>query len=174
MAGHGQLVLLGAADVPFGGHDRAVLAHREAGARLLVAGDRRDDVARSHPCQGAQLADARALPVCLQEGLAQLLVEGDRRIGGGVCPAGDAGIDLAQRDLVGDQDRRLKSGAAGLLHVIGGSLGRQPRAEHALPGQVTVARVLEDGAARDLAESLALKAEAVDQPVERGGQHVLV
>ena len=37
--GDGQLVLGLSVDPPFGRHDRAVLAHREAGPRLLVAGD---------------------------------------------------------------------------------------------------------------------------------------
>ena len=50
----------------------------------------------------------------------------------------------------------------------------EPGAEHALAGQVEVAGVLEHRAGDDLAEPLALEAEAGDQPVERGGQHVLV
>ena len=169
-----ELVLLLAADLPFGRHDRAVLAHREAGARLLVAGDRRDDVAGADLGQLLQFADGRALAVGLEQRLAQALVEGDRRVGGGVGAAGDAGVDLAEGDLVGDEDRRLQAGAAGLLDVVGGGLGGEAGAEHALAGQVAVARVLEDGAAGDLAERLALQAVAVDQPVERRGQHVLV
>ena len=169
-----ELVLLGAADLPFLGHDRAVLAHREAGARLLVAGDLGDDVAGADLGQRPQFAHRRALAVGLQQGLAQPLVEGDRRVGGGVGAAGDAGVDLAEGDLVGDQDRRLQAGAAGLLDVVGGGLGGEAGAEHALAGQVAVARVLEDGAAGDLAERLALEAVAVDQAVEGGGQHVLV
>ena len=89
--------------------------------------------------------------------LAQVLVEADRRVGGGVGAAGDAGVDLAEGDLVGDEDRRLQAGAAGLLDVVGGRLGREPGAEHALAGEVAVARVLEHGAAGDLAEPLALE-----------------
>ena len=121
-----------------------------------------------------QPAERRALAVGVEQDLAQILVEGDRRVGGGVGAAGDAGVDLAEGDLVGDEDRRLEAGAAGLLDVVGGRLGREPGAEHALAGQVAVARVLEHGAAGDLAEPLALEAEAVDQAVEGGGEHVLV
>ena len=51
---------------------------------------------------------------------------------------------------------------------------RQLGAQHALAGQVEVARVLEDGAGDDLAHLLALQPEAGDQPVERRGEHVLV
>ncbi len=163
-----------AADLPLGGHDRAVLAHREAGARLLVAGDRRHDVAGSHSGQLLDPAEGRLLAVDVEQDFAQVLVESDRRVGGGVGAAGDAGVDLAEGDLVGDEDRRLEAGAAGLLHVVGGRLGRQAGAEHALAGEVAVARVLEHGAAGDLAERLALERVAPDQAVERGGEHVLV
>ena len=83
-------------------------------------------------------------------------------------------VDLAERDLVGDLDRRLQPGAAGLLDVVGGRLGCEPRAEHALAGQVEVARVLEHRAGHDLAEPLAPQLEPVDQAVDGGGQHLLV
>src|SRR6185312_16096810 len=69
---------------------------------------------------------------------------------------------------------RLQPGAAGLLHVVGGGLRGEAGAEHALTGQVAVAGVLQHGAAGDLAEGLAVEVEAVDQPVEGGGEHVLV
>ena len=121
-----------------------------------------------------QAPAGRFRPVGVEQHLAQVLVEADRRVGSGVGAAGDAGVDLAEGDLVGDQDRRLQPGAAGLLDVVGGRLGGEPRAEHALAGQVAVARVLEHGAAGDLAERLAAEREALDQPVERGGEHVLV
>src|SRR4029079_2347663 len=158
---HRELVLLLAADLPFGPHVRAVLTHGEAGPRLLVAWDRGDDVAGADLGQLLQLADGRALAVGLEQGLAQVLVEGDRRVGGGVGAAGDAGVDLAEGDLVGDEDRRLQAGAAGLLDVVGGGLGGEAGAEHALPGEVAVARVLQHGAAGHLADLLALQAEAV-------------
>ena len=79
----------------------------------------------------------------------------ERRVGGGVDAAGDAGLDLAERDLVGDEDRRLEAGAARLLDVVRGRLGREAAAEHALARQVEVAAVLEHGAGDDLAEPLA-------------------
>ena len=51
-------------------------------------------------------------------------------------------------------------------------LSREP--EHALAGQVEVPAVLEHGAGDDLAEPLPAQAEPVDEPVDRGGEHVLV
>ncbi len=171
---HRELVLLLAADFPLRGHQRAVLAHREAGARLLVARDRRDDVAGAQPGQLLQPPGGRLLAVGVEQHLAQALVEADRRVGGRVGATGDARVDLPEGDLVGDEDRRLEPGAAGLLHVVGGRLGGEPGAEHALAGQVAVARVLEHGAAGDLADRLAAERVALDQPVERRRQHVLV
>jgi hypothetical protein len=116
----------------------------------------------------------RALAVGVEQHFAQALVEPDRRVGGGVGAAGDAGVDLPEGDLVGDEDRRLEAGAAGLLHVVGRGLRGEAGAEHALAGEVAVARVLQHGAARDLTEALALQREALDQAVESGGEHVLV
>src|SRR5579875_3541562 len=89
-------------------------------------------------------------------------------------PACDPHLDLTERDLVGDQDRRLQTGAAGLLNVICRRLGGKPAAKHALPGEAMVARVLEDRSADNLAEALPGKVEALDQPFQRRGQHLLV
>ena len=109
-------------------------------------------MAGAEPGQLLQPPRRGLLAVGVEQDLAQVLVEADRRVGGGVDAAGDAGVDLTEGDLVGDEDRRLQPGAAGLLHVVGGRLRREPRAEHALAGQVAVARVLQHGAAGDLAE----------------------
>jgi hypothetical protein len=65
-------------------------------------------------------------------------------------------------------------GVAGLLDVVGGRLGSELGAEHALPRQVEVTRVLEHRAGHDLAEPLPLQREAGDEPVQRRGEHVLV
>ena len=83
-------------------------------------------------------------------------------------------VDLAERDLVGDEDRGLEAGAAGLLDVVGRRLGRQLAAQHDFTGQVEVAAVLEHGAGDRLAEALVLEREAGHEAVERGLEHVLV
>src|SRR4029077_7274626 len=113
-------------------------------------------------------------PVGLEQDLAQLLAYRDRGVRGGVGATRDADLDLAERDLVGDVDRRLEAGAARLLEVRGGRLRRKPGAEHGLSREVEVAAVLEHGTGHDLAEALALEAEAGGQPIEGGGQHLLV
>ena len=40
-----------------------------------------------------------------------------RRVADGIHAAGDADLDLPERDLVADEDRRLEARAAGALHV---------------------------------------------------------
>ena len=83
-------------------------------------------------------------------------------------------VDLTERDPVRHGDHGRQAGAARLLQVRGRGLGAQRGAEHALAGEVEVAAVLEHGTGDDGAEPLALQAEAADQPVEGGGEHVLV
>ena len=119
MRGDGELVLLLAADLPLERGQRGVLAHRQAGARLAVLRDRRREVLRADLGQRGQPALQGLGAVGLEQDLAELLADRDRRVGGGVGAAGDADLDLAEGDLVGDLDRGLEAGAAGLLDVVG-------------------------------------------------------
>ena len=113
-----------ARDLPFERGQRGVLAHRQPGARLAVLRDGRDEVLRAHLGEGGQPALHGLGAVGLEQDLPQSLADGDRRIGGGVGPAGDADLDRPERDLVGDGDRGLKSRVARLLDVLGGRLRR--------------------------------------------------
>ena len=83
-----------------------------------------------------------------------------------VDATGDARVDLAQRDLVRDEDRGLEPGAAGLGDVVGRRRRRQARAEHRLTGEVEVAAVLDDRAGDDLPEPLPGQAVAGDEALE--------
>jgi hypothetical protein len=112
--------------------------------------------------------------VGLEQDLPEVLVDRDRRIGGGVHAPGDRGVDLADRDLVGNQGDRLEPGAAGLLDVVGRRLGGELRAQHHFADQIEVAAVLQHGAGGNLAEPLAFEAEARHEPVDRCREHVLV
>ena len=89
-------------------------------------------------------------------------------------PPAIAGLELAEADLVAQRDDGLEAGRARLLHVVRGGLGGERRAEHGLAGEVEVAGVLEHRARGDLADPLALQPVPGDEPVERGGEHVLV
>ncbi len=164
VAGRRELVLGIAGDAPLAGHDRRVLAHREAGPRLGVAGDLGDELPGPQPASSARSRSTfERAALSSRQDRAEVVVDRDRRVRGGVDAAGDAAVDLAEGDLVGDEDRRLETGAAGLADVVGRRLGREPRAEQRLAGQVEVAGVLEDGATGDLAEPLAGDAVALER-----------
>ena len=151
-----------------------MLPHRLAGARLAVGGDRRRQHGRTKLGQSGQ-ALARGLgAVGFQQNLAQLVIDGDGRIRGGVNAAGNAGVDLPEGDLVADGDGRFQPRAAGLLHVKRRGFGCQPRRQYRLAGQVEVSRVLEHRAGGHLAEALAVQLIFVDHTVECRGEHGLV
>ena len=172
--GDRQLVLILARDAHALGRDRLVLAHRHAGARLGVARDVGHEVVRTQMAEQLHAARRSLPPVGLEQHLSQVLVDADRGVAGGVDAAGDAPLDLAHGDLAADRQRRLQAGVARLLQVIGGGGVVERRAEHALAREVEVARMLQHRTGDDLAGALALQAEAGDQPVEGGGEHVLV
>ena len=174
VAGRGQGVLVGARDAELAGGDRGVLAHGQPGARLGVLR------LLGHEALRADLAEQlEAVKVALgrgelDEGLAQVVVDRQRGVRGGVGAAGDAGLDTAERDRVGDLDGGGQAGTAGLLHVVGRGRRVEDGADDGLAGEVEVAGVLEHGAGDDGPEALALQVVAAGQPVDRRGEHVLV
>ena len=170
----GQRVLLLAADLPLQRRQGGVLAHRQAGARLGVLRDRQPDVAGPDLRERGDLAHRVAGGVDLHQLLAQLVADRDRGVRGGVRTSRDADLDLAEGDLVGHLDRRLQAGAARLLDVGRRRLGGQLGAQHALPGQVEVAGVLQHRPRDDLTQPLALQPEPDGETVDRRGEHVLV
>ena len=146
-----------------------MLAHRQPGARLAVARQFGFQVVRAQLEEWLEpLAQAFAT-VGLQQDVAQAFVYRNRRIGGGVHAAGNPAVDLPQGNLVGHQQRCLQPGAAGLLDVVGRRLRRQPRAQHALPGQVHVTRVLEHRTGHHFPHAQPMQAVAFDQPFEGDG-----
>ena len=128
----------------------------------------------------AQLADqlepvdVGLRPAQPQQHPAQVVAERDRCVRRGVDPARGRRVIPPCGDAVGRGDGGLQAGAAGLLDVEGGGVGRQRAAEHAFAHQVEIAAVLEHRTADHGAEPLAGQIEAVDQSAQRGGEHVLV
>ena len=174
VAGGGQLVLVDALDAHLLGGDGRVLAHRQPGARLAVGRDL-DAERRGQLADQLEPVDVRLGPAQPEQHAAQVVAERDRRVGGGVHTA--RGRRRRSDPARCRWPRRwcaCRPGAAGLLQVEGGGVRRQRAAEHAFAHQVEVAAVLEHRAADHRAEPLALEIEAVDQPAERGGEHVLV
>jgi hypothetical protein len=172
--GHRQLVLGLTGDLPLQRGERGVLAHGQLRPGLAVLRDRGNDVGRADLGEGGETLPGGLRAVHLEQDLAEALADGDRGVGGGVRAAGDADVDLPEGDLVGDVDRCLQAGAAGLLDVGGRRLGGELGAQHRLAGQVEVAAVLEHGSGDHLTEALPLQTEAGDEAVEGGGEHLLV
>ena len=174
VAVEGQLVLGLAGDLPLGRGERLVLAHGQAGARLARVRGIRGEVLGPEPAEDLEPLRQRLGAVEVQEHLAQALADGDGGVRGGVHAAGDGRVDLAELDLVGQAEDGFQPGGAGLLQVVGRGLGGQRGAQHGFAGEVEVPGVLEHGAGGDFADALVLQPEPGDQPVQGGGQHVLV
>jgi hypothetical protein len=84
------------------------------------------------------------------------------------------GVDLAERDLVGDDDRRLEARAAGALHVEARRIRSEAGVEQRFARQVPLARMLHHRARDDVAEAQSLQRELVHDGLERRRQHLLV
>ena len=114
MAGGGELVLVDALDPHLLGGDGGVIAHRKPGARLAVGRnlDAQAGGQRAHQLQSLRIGLG---PAQLQQRPAQVVAQPDRRVGGGVHPAGRGHVVTAGGDAVGRGDRGLQTGTARLL-----------------------------------------------------------
>ena len=95
----------------------------------------------------------------------------------GYLPAGwtlEQAIEARERDLVGDQYRRLDARAAGTLQIHTRRAQRQSRIDHALASEVPVTRMLDDRAKRHIAHGLATQVELDDEPLQGRCHEVLV
>ena len=135
----------------------------------------------STPSDGGQLAhqlepvDVGLRPAQPEQHAAQVVAEGDRRVGGGVHAAGGGHLVPACGDAVGGGDRRLQPRAAGLLD------DRTPGVydDSALPSTHSRIRLksrlcLSTAPPITAPELLAAQVEAIDQPAQCRGEHVLV
>src|SRR5699024_6057647 len=75
----------------------------------------RDQTLRADVAEQLEAVDGGLGRGELDERLAQVVVDGERRVRGGVDAAGDAGLDTAERDRVGDPHGGGQARAAGLL-----------------------------------------------------------
>ena len=89
MAGRRQLVLRLARRRPSAGGERGVLAHGQPGARFGVARDLGARWAGRICASALRRAPAVFAPAGLQQDLAQLVVDAERRVARGVRAAGD-------------------------------------------------------------------------------------
>ena len=174
MAVEGELVLLLACDFPLLRHQLGVLAHGEAGARLSDGGRLRSQLSEREAFEGSEPLPERFGLLHLHEALGEALGEYDGRIGGRVRPHADAAFDLTDGDLGGDAHGCLETRATGLDQGGAGCGPGQLGADDGLARDVPVLGVSDDGAADHLVDVHAGELVAIDQPVERGGQHLQI
>ena len=110
----------------------------------------------------------------VQQDMAELVAEDDGRVADGIGAARYAAVDLAESDLVGNEDRGLYAGAAGALQVHSRRFQGQPRVDHALAGEIPVAGMLDNGTQGDVAHGLAAQVELVDEALQGRGHEILV
>ena len=174
MALERQLVLIRARDRKAAGHQFRALAHGQARARF--------DDARRHGLEKARSELQPRRESCAErlgpEARQQHLLIGTRIdngcITGRVDSSGNARLDLPERNLVADGNRRFQARATGTLQVVCGCRRRQARRQHAFPGQVPLAGVLEYCAGSHLTQLHALQRESFHERGQRSGQHFLV
>src|SRR6185312_13717270 len=135
----GEPVLLLAADVPALHHELGALAHRKTRTRLHDGRQDRLEVARPQARPWRQtLAETLAARARQQQLLVGTRVH-HRRVADGVDAAGEAAIDLTERDLVGRHDRGFETGAAGALQIEPGRLRIEPARQDTLACEIVVA-----------------------------------
>ena len=104
--------------------------------------------------------------------MTERLAKGGRNIRRRIHATRNAHLDLSQRNLVANDDRRLQRCCARLLHVVSGRLRGQTARQGRLTTDVGVACMFQDRAGHNFAECLPLQAEAIDHAPERGGEHI--
>jgi hypothetical protein len=112
--------------------------------------------------------------ITLQQALLKAPGIDHRRITDRVDSRGNRTIDLAEGNLVAEQDRRLQAGAAGALQIEPRRFRGKTRAERRFPRQIPLARVFHDRARRHVVQTLALQPVTLDHAAQRGGQHLLI
>src|SRR5690606_23429277 len=152
----------------------AVVAHRLDGTRLGHAGEGGLELAGAEAAPGLELVAGAAAHGGVEEAPPELLRIDDRYVRGGDGAARDAGLDLAQRDLVADRDDGVEAGTAGPLQGDARRLRRQPRGQRRLATQVPVRGMLDHRAHGDLAQALAMQPEALHQRPQGADGHAQV
>ncbi len=99
---------------------------------------------------------------------------GHGRVAHRIDSSGNGAIDLAQRNFVAQQDRRLETCAAGALQIQSRRLEREPASEHRLPRQIPLTGMLHHCAGCNVVNALSAQAKALDHAAQRGSQHLLI
>src|SRR5690606_23447216 len=174
VTGERELVLVLAAYLELLGRDLGVFAHREAGAWLTDAGKNGLEMSGPQSQPRQQLVLHRFAAMALHQDGTILIRVDHRSVADRVGAAGHSCFDLAQCDLVADEDTGLQAGAAGTLQVNPRRLEREAGADDALARQVPVPGVFDHRTQRYVAEHLSLQVEFLDNGRQCRRHHVLV
>ncbi len=169
-----QLVLRVAGNSPFLGRNLRMPAHRQASARLCILRNQGCQVTGTQAQQLLQALAGGLGTVDLKQYFTKTFVNGYRRVRGCVAAAGNATLNLAQRNFVRYHIDRGKPRAASLLNVHARRCRVQTGTQYGLANQVKVAGVFHNGTTGHFAYPLAGKPIALHQPFNRGGEHVLI
>src|SRR5258707_8489322 len=120
-----QFVLLGARDSPGFHHEFGALAHRQAGAGLRDSRQDRPQVPWAQTEPGAHAFAQGLAAITLQQTLLKAPGVDHRGIAHGIDSRRNRAIDLAEGNLIAEQDRRLEAPAASALLVDTQTLRRQ-------------------------------------------------
>ena len=135
----GQLILLLAPYAPLTRHHFRVLTHSQAGARLAISWQRRaEQHARTHSGQDREALHGGPGATGIEQDAAHFFIQANRCVRGRVHTAGNAALDLAERNLVGNNDRCFEPGATGLLQIEGRCLARQGGGQDTFAHQIEV------------------------------------
>ena len=115
-----------------------------------------------------------AAPIRAQQNFAVRFGVDNGRIAGGINSRRDTGVDLSKRDLVTKQNRGFDTGAAGALQIEARGLRIETGRQHAFARQIEIFGMFEYRAGHDIAESLVLQMELVNDATQGLRQHVLI
>ena len=169
-----ELILLCAANAPGLHHEFRAFAHRQAGAGFCDSRQNRAQILRAQAKPRRYALTEGLAAIASQQQLLKALRVDHGRVAHGVDTRGNGALDLAQRYLVAEQNRRFETGAAGPLQIEAGRFRGQPGPQHRLARQVPLTRVLHDRACRDVVQTLALQPETLHHCAQGGGQHFLI
>ncbi len=149
-----------------------MLAHRHAGTRLGHAGKARLQFAERKPVHCClELVGGTLRPIDREQALLHRAAVNDRHIARRIAAAGDAGIDLSGRDLVGDDDRVVERSTASARGGDARRGRRKPRGQRRLTCQVPVCGKFNHGTESDFAEFDAVQVETLDQSAQGFHRH---
>ena len=126
------------------------------------------------PSHGSTRARGGSSAIAAQQDLLKAPGEDHGGVAHSVDAAGNCAIDLAQGNLVAQQDRRFEAGPARPLQIEPGCFEREAAAQHRFARQIPLAGVLHHRARGNIVHSPAMQTKAFNDAAQRCSQHFLI